>query len=133
MKAFALNILDASGAREFPDICSFVGQDDSGSFGILAGHARMTTALTIGLARVRKADGHVLYLALPGGVLHFDANVLTVSTRLCLVDDDYTRITQALEERVLSEEAALRSMKESLRHMEEAILLRMWELGRQGR
>jgi len=131
MKPFRLVILDAGGTREFPDVASFVGEDASGSFGILAGHDRMTTALIVGLARLRTGAGKVLYLALPGGILHFDADVLTVSSRLCLVDDDYTRITQALQDKVVAEETALQSMKESLRHMEEAIFLRLWELGRQ--
>ena len=34
-------------------MASFIGEDDSGSFGILAGHARMMTMLGFGLARFR--------------------------------------------------------------------------------
>lgn len=130
MKPFKLVIADAGGTREFSNVVSFVGEDASGSFGVLAGHARLTTALIVGLARLRTVEGHVLYLALPGGILHFDKDVLALSTRLCLVDDDYTRITQALQDKVLAEETALQNMKERLRHMEEAIFLRLWELGR---
>ena len=46
---------------------SFVGEDDSGSFGILPGHARVMTLLGFGLARFRVADRPGSILALAGG------------------------------------------------------------------
>ena len=131
MNSFTLNVCDASGSREFKDVTSFVGEDASGSFGILAGHARMVTALVIGLARFRTATGAQRYLALPGAILYFRDNLLSLASRLCLVDEDYTRITEALSERLLAEEQTLRSTKESLRRMEEEVLRRLWEMGRQ--
>jgi len=131
VKTFTLRVHDAGGSREFSDVASFVGEDASGSFGILAGHARMVTALVIGLARFRTAGGTHQYLALPGAILYFRDNVLSLTTRLCLADADYTRITEALRERLLAEERSLRSTKESLRRMEEEVLRRLWEMGRQ--
>jgi F-type H+-transporting ATPase subunit epsilon len=130
MKTFSLNVLDASGATAFADVASFVGEDASGSFGILAGHALFVTALVIGLGRFRAADGLWRYIAMPGAVLHFKDDVLTLSTRRCLIDDDYTRISTALAEQLLTEEEKLQSMKQSLRRMEDEVLKRLWEMGR---
>jgi len=113
-------------------VTSFVGEDASGSFGILAGHARMVTSLLIGLARFRSADGPWRYLALPGAVLYFHDNVLTLCTRRYLLDDDYLRISQALQQQLLAEEEKLHTMKESLQRMEEAVLKRLWEADRKG-
>jgi len=132
MKSFTLVLHDAIRSEEIKDVTSFVGEDNSGSFGILAGHARMMTALIIGLARFRIGDGDWKYLALPGGVLYFHDNVLTLSTRRYLLDDDYMRISQALEQQLIAEEEQLHSMKESLHHMEEEVLKRLWEMGRTG-
>ncbi len=132
MKTFTLVLHDATRSQKIKDVTSFVGEDISGSFGILAGHARMMTSLIIGLARFRIGEGKWQYLALPGGVLYFHDNMLTLSTRRYLLDDDYMRISQALEQQLIAEEEQLHSMKESLHHMEEEVLKRLWEMGRIG-
>jgi F-type H+-transporting ATPase subunit epsilon len=130
VKSFTLKLQDATRAEEIAHVTSFVGEDASGSFGILADHARMVTALVIGLARFRVGEGAWQYLAVPGAVLYFRDNVLTVSTRRYLLDNDYLRISQALQQQLLVEEEQLRGMRESLRRMEEQVLKRLWEMGR---
>ena len=90
------------------------------------------TSLIIGLARFRIGDGAWQYLALPRAVLYFNDNVLTLSTRRYLQDDQYMRISQALQQTILAEEEKLHTMKESLHRMEEEVLKRLWELGRKG-
>jgi len=132
MKTFTLRLQDATQSEEVGDVTSFVGEDVSGSFGILAGHGRMMTSLIIGLARFRIEKGAWQYLALPGAVLYFHDNLLTLSTRRYLLDDDYMRISQDLQEQLLTEEEKLHSMKDSLHHMEEELLKRLWEMGRKG-
>lgn len=132
MKAFVLRLQDAIHAETIANVISFVGEDGSGCFGILAGHARFITTLGIGLARFRTNDDHWHYLAVPGAVLHFHAGQLTLSTHRYLLDDDYDRISRTLRQQLLAEEERLRGMKESLRQMEEAILKRLWEIGRMG-
>ena len=132
MKAFTLQLQDATRSEEIAGVTSFVGEDASGSFGILAGHARIMTSLIIGLARFRIGEDAWQYLALPGAVLYFHDKVLTLSTRHYLLDDDYMRISQALQQQLLGEEETLRTMKESLHRMEEAFLRRLWELSRKG-
>jgi len=133
MKTFTLLLQDVTHSQEITGVSSFVGEDAAGSFGILAGHARMMTALVMGLARFRTGEGAWKYLALPGALLYFRNNVLTLSTRRYLLDDDYMRISTTLREQLLDEEEKLRAVKEGLHRMEEEILKRMWEMGRPGR
>ena len=130
MNTFLLCLQDATHAEEIAGVTSFVGEDASGSFGILAGHARMMTSLVTGLARFRIGEDTWQYLALPGGLLYFNDNVLTLTTRRYLLDDDYMRISQALEQQLLVEEERLHGMKESLHRMEEEVLKRLGEMSR---
>jgi len=130
MKTFTLRLQDATHAEVIAGVNSFVGEDASGSFGILAGHARMLSVLIVGLARFRVGAGDWRYLALPGAVLYFRDNVLTLSTRHYLVDNDYLRISDALQRQLLVEEEKLQATRQSLHRMEEIILKRLWEMGR---
>jgi len=130
MKTFTLLIQDATHAEKIEDISSFVGEDKSGSFGILAGHARMMTILVMGLARYRKDNEPWQYLAQPGAVLYFHNNILTISTRHYFRDENYMQISSDLQQKLLAEEEELHSVKHSLQHMEKEILKHMWELRR---
>ena len=131
MRTFTLVLSSSTRSERVSEVLSFVGEDASGSFGILAGHGRMMTILAPGLARFRGVDQNWRYLACPGAVLYFYNDSLSISTRRYLLDDDYERIADALERQLLEEENQLRTMKESLRHMEEQVLKRMWEMSRQ--
>ena len=131
MNSFMLKLQDSTHSQEIAGVTSFIGEDDSGSFGILAGHARMTACLVVGLARYRIGDGNWQYLALPRAVLYFDRNVLTLSTRRYLQDTDYMRISHNLQQRLLAEEEKLHTMRQSLHRMEEEVLKRLWEMSRQ--
>ncbi|HKJ50405.1 MAG TPA: F0F1 ATP synthase subunit epsilon [Gammaproteobacteria bacterium] len=131
MNTFSLKLQDATRAEEIGGVSSFVGEDDSGSFGILAGHARLMTTLVIGLARYRVGDGAWQYLALPGAVLYFDRDLLTLCTRHYLQGADYLKISNALQQELLAEEEMLHSVKESLQRMEEDVLKRLWNISRE--
>ena len=128
MKSFTLRLQDATHSEDIAGVTSFVGEDASGSFGILAGHARMMASLMIGLARFRSGENAWQYLALPGAVLYFHADVLTLSTRHYLRDNDYMRVSEALQKQLLVEEENLHTMKKSLRRMEEEVFKRLWEM-----
>lgn len=132
MNAFTLHLQGAMQYERIEGVTSFVGRDASGSFGILAGHQRLVTSLSFGLARFRTADGNWQFLAMPGAVLYFVANELFVSTRRYVRDEDYTRVTHVLEEQLRVEEAGLQSIKDSLRRLEEEMFKRLWRLGRAG-
>lgn len=129
MSTLKLVLLDYSGAAEIDGVCSFVGEDSSGSFGILPGHARFMTVLVAGLGRFRIGTAWT-YFAMPGAALYCRDDVLTLGTRRYFVDADYARITKALERQLLAEEQSLREVRESLRLMEEQMLKRLWELAR---
>ncbi len=90
----------------------------------------MMTSLVIGLARFRVGLDAWKYLALPGAVLYFRDNVLSLSSRRYLLDDDYLNISQALQQHLLAEEEELHTLKESLHHMEEEVLKRLWQMTR---
>jgi F-type H+-transporting ATPase subunit epsilon len=132
MKTFTLQLQDAAQSERITGLRAFVGEDASGSFAILANHARMMTVLVTGLARYRQDESHWQYLAMPGAVLYFDADVLALYTRHYLRDTDYTRISAALQEQLLAEEQRLQTTRDSLRRMEESLLRRLWELGYRG-
>jgi F-type H+-transporting ATPase subunit epsilon len=130
MNTFVLHLQSGTQYERIDGAVSFVAADGSGSFGILAGHARMMTCLATGLARFRTADGSWRFLALPGAVLYFVDNELYVNTRRYLHDPDYKRISAALREELLAEEDKLRAMRESLNRLEDEMLKRMWTLQR---
>lgn len=132
MNTFTLQLQDATREEKITGVSSFVGEDASGSFGILAGHARLMTTLVMGLARFRVGTEDWQYLALPGAVLYFDRNELSLCSRHYLLDDDYMSISKALQQELLAEEEMLHNVKESLHRMEEEVLKRLWNLGRGG-
>ena len=132
MKNFTLQLQGATQSQQISDVTAFIGEDASGSFGILASHARMITSLVIGLARFRTAENTWFYLAMPGALLYFHDNVLSLSTRRYLLDDNYERISLALQEQLLVEEKKLHNTKESLHRMDEEVLQRLWKIGQKG-
>ena len=68
------------------------------------------------------------YLAVPGAVLYFNNNRLTITTRHFLIDHNFERISSLLQQQLLTEEDNLRTMKESLHVMENEILKRLWNI-----
>jgi len=130
MNPFILHLQSATQYERIEHVTSFVGEDASGSFGIMTGHERFMTPLQFGLARFRTTDEDWQYLALPGALLYFVDNELFLNTRRYLRDRDRTRITLALDEQLRTEEQALRQVKESLHRLEEEMFKRLWSLGR---
>ena len=130
MNVFTLHLQSATQYEAIVDVTSFVGEDDSGSFGIQAGHARLMASLSFGLARYRSGAQAWQYLALPGALLYFVDNQLFLNTRRYVRDDDYERINAVLREQLRKEETGLRHIKESLRRMEEEMFKRLRDIQR---
>jgi len=130
MSTFSLHLFAADHGEVIEDLASFTGEDQSGSFGLLAHHDRFMTALTFGLARLRFADGRHEYLGLPGGLLYFLDNALRISTRRYLRDTDLSRLTGALSRELLEEEQALEQTRRKLHQLEAELLRRLVQLGR---
>ncbi|KPK32097.1 MAG: ATP synthase F0F1 subunit epsilon [Betaproteobacteria bacterium SG8_40] len=133
MNTFTLLLRAAQHEQRIEGVSAFIGEDASGSFGLLARHARFLTALEFGLARFRVGEEPWRYLAVPRALVYFVDNQLTLTTRHYVLDDDYERISRTLQEELLAEEQALRSVRNSLRIMEEYLLKRLWQVGRQMR
>jgi len=130
MRAMMLQLRHATGSECFDNVTSFVGEDDSGSFGILPGHARMMTALGAGLARFRVGNDEWHYLALPGGILSGGGDCLTLCTRRYLHDTELRRMGTLLAELQQADQKALGGIRESLHRLEEEMLRRLREIER---
>lgn len=132
MKTYVLHLESATQYERVENVESFIGEDASGSFGILPGHGRMSTVLEIGLARFRVAGGEWQFVAAPGAVVRYVEGELHFSARRYLRDTDLERVRGMLQQELLSEEEALQSVKQSLRRLEDEMLKRLWKLGRGG-
>lgn len=131
-KTFTMHLHGANRYERLDNVESFVGEDPSGRFGILAHHARMITFLNFGLARFRYASGEEEYLALPGGILYFTGNELRINTRNFMRSKNYEEIVSKLEHEFRAEEKDLKSIKDSVHLLEEEVFRRLWEMKRTG-
>lgn len=126
MSAMTVHLQSATQYERFDGVISFVGEDASGSFGVLPGHEPLLTCLEFGLAHFRTAAGELHYIAVPGAVLRFSGNDLHVSARRYLRDLDYRRIAAGVREDLAAEDAKLADMKERLQRLETEMLRRLW-------
>lgn len=100
------------------DVASVRAEDESGSFGILAGHADLVTALKLSVVSWKRHDGASRYCAVRHGVLSVRAGRdVAVATREAVVSDDLDH----LEDTVL---AGLRD-KEDAERAERTASLRL--------
>jgi F-type H+-transporting ATPase subunit epsilon len=130
VRTFVLHLQSATQYERVANVVSFVGEDASGSFGILAGHERLITILSFGLARYRTDDDVWEYLAIPGGLVDFVNDELLLSARRYLRDRDPERVGTAIREQLRDEEEARESMRRALARLEDGLLRRLREIGR---
>lgn len=130
MNGFTVQLQSAVQCERLEGVVSFVGEDASGSFGLMKGHGRFVTTLRFGLAQLGYDDDRRDYLALPEAVASFDGDLLTISARRYLRGDDYTRISEVLRDEMVQEEQVLGEFKHSLEQMERAMMLKLWRIGR---
>ncbi|KPK06294.1 MAG: ATP synthase F0F1 subunit epsilon [Betaproteobacteria bacterium SG8_39] len=125
---FSLHLESANRSERVDDVVSFVGNDASGAFGLLAHHARLLTVLEFGMARFRTADDRWHYVALPGAVAYFVDNALHLATRRYVLSDDYRVVADAVENTLRAEERTLRGLRQSVGRLDREILRRLWRL-----
>ncbi|MBP1685584.1 MAG: F0F1-type synthase epsilon subunit-like protein [Deltaproteobacteria bacterium] len=130
MSGFTLHLQSAARYERIEHVESFVGEDATGSFGILSGRARFMTVLEYGLARFRTAGGPWQYVACPGAVLTFADDELLLNTRRYLRDEDYGRISALLAGQLAKEEAELHTVKANLQRLEQELFRRLRKLDR---
>lgn len=95
-------------------------EDESGSFGILRGHADLLTALAVSVVSWRRADGKERYCAVRRGVLTVaDGNTVAIATREAALGDDLDRLEADVLDRFRDAAEAERTARtESMRlHM----------------
>jgi len=129
VSGFTLHLQSATQYARVEGVESFVARDASGSFGLMARHARAMTVLGYGLARFRAAAGDWRYVALPGGLAYFVDGELFVSTRRFVLGDDFRTVAAAVDSTLMAEDSALRSLKESVTRLEREMVRRLWRLG----
>ncbi len=72
-------------------------EDESGSFGILNGHADFLTALTVSVVSWHHADERQHFCAVRRGVLSVtDGQGVAIATREAIVSDDLARLEQLI-------------------------------------
>lgn len=130
MKTFVLELQSCSRSEEIVDVISFVGEDASGSFGIMAGHDWMMTSLQFGLSWFRHNNGEIEYLAMPGGLLHFINNRLLINTRSYLRSFNYQEIAASLDQKLNEENQNISELKNILHNLDKGILEHLLEMKR---
>ncbi|WP_374089826.1 F0F1 ATP synthase subunit epsilon [Methylomicrobium lacus] len=133
MKTFDLTLIDTLELTRFEKVRQFIAADEGGSFGILAGHAHTVALLRYGLARFCDDSGHWRYLAMPGGVLRFADNRLTVTTVRYFLGTDPDAICADLEEAMQQTDSEVHRARAALSEIEHSLVKRLAELSHQRR
>jgi len=132
MNSFTLTLLDSRGTECFDTVTQFIGADADGSFGILAGHVHSVALLRYGLARFCDQAGMWHYLAVPGGVLRFAGNQLTVTTVRYFLGDDRDAICERLAADMAQADSEVHTARASLSEIERSLVRRLAELSNRG-
>ena len=80
-----------------PDVTAVRAEDESGSFGILTGHADLLTALTVSVVSWHGSDDRRRYCAVRRGVLSVtNGSEVAIATRQAIPGDDLDRLEQVV-------------------------------------
>jgi F-type H+-transporting ATPase subunit epsilon len=75
------------------DVISLVAEDDSGSFGVLSGHADFVTALAPSVVSWRRGDERQGHCAVRRGILTVERGAqISIATREAVLSDDLERL-----------------------------------------
>ena len=132
MTGFTLHLQSIRQCEDITEVDSFVAEDETGSFGLKANHANFISALSFGLARYRRVNEDWEYLAIPGGLIHFQQNQCYLITRSYVRSADYSSISRALTEQLKTDEENLQQLKNSLQNLEQEMIRRIWDMRRRG-
>jgi F-type H+-transporting ATPase subunit epsilon len=133
MNTFTLTLIDTAEKTRIEKVRQFIAADDDGSFGMLAGHAHTVALLRYGLSRFIDDQGIWRYLAMPGGVLRFADNRLTITTVRYFLGDDPDAICAELEAALRQTDSEVHRSRAALTEIEHSLLKRLAELSNQNR
>ncbi|KIE58155.1 ATP synthase F0F1 subunit epsilon [Methylacidiphilum kamchatkense Kam1] len=129
MQTFELVMIDSTKELRFNNVTLFHGSDRSGQFGIMARHQTFMTSLLLSLCWFFTIDDPLpTYVALSGGILYFNRNILSIVTPHFFVDKDMQKISINLEQELKMEEQQRKEMRERAKNLEKEMLKRMWEM-----
>jgi F-type H+-transporting ATPase subunit epsilon len=128
MKTFRLTLIDTTGITRFDTVTQFIAADAEGSFGLLADHIHTVALLRYGLARFIDSAGVWHFLAMPGGVLRFADNQLTITTVRYFLGDSADAIYESLEAAVQQTDSEVYKAKAALSKIEHSLIKRLVEL-----
>ncbi|EIC30261.1 MULTISPECIES: F0F1 ATP synthase subunit epsilon [Methylomicrobium] len=131
MKTFSLALIDTAGTTRFDTVSQFIGADAEGSFGLLADHIHTVALLRYGLARFADNRGVWRFLAMPGGVLRFADNQLTITTVRYFLGDSEDAICDSLEAAMQQTDSEVYTAKAALAKIEHSLIKRLVELSGQ--
>ncbi|MDD2462621.1 MAG: hypothetical protein PHI97_01360 [Desulfobulbus sp.] len=132
MRTFRCRVQDFSHQWESQEALSFIGQDPSGSFGLQAHHETFVTCLRPGLARVHVAEKGWVYIAQPGSVVVFRANVFCLTTSQFILSWERDQLIAHMEEAWQSAHTDVQHTKVSYVQLEQALTKKLWEMNRHG-
>jgi F-type H+-transporting ATPase subunit epsilon len=100
MEKFKLEILTPNGEIFNDDVVSVVLPGEEGEFGVLAGHASLTTLLTSGVVDVEKEDKTVESILIKWGVAQIseDRVVVLVEGAVAIRGENESEVAKALED-----------------------------------
>ena len=100
MDKFKLEILTPNGEIYNGDVVSVVLPGEEGEFGVLAGHASLTTLLTAGVVDVEKDDKSIETIVINWGVVQVDEGkvIILVEGAAAIRGTDESEIADALDE-----------------------------------
>jgi F-type H+-transporting ATPase subunit epsilon len=100
MEKFKLEILTPNGEIFNDDVVSVVLPGQEGEFGVLAGHASLTTLLASGVVDVEKEDKTVESILIKWGVAQIseDKVVVLVEGAVAIRGESESEVAKALEE-----------------------------------
>lgn len=133
MKTFGLTLIDTAATTRFERVVQFIAADDEGSFGILANHLHTVALLRYGLARFSDDSGIWRYLAMPGGILRFAGNELTITTVRYFLGSDRDAICADLEAAMQQTDSEVHRSRAALSEIEHSLVKRLAELSNHSR
>ena len=100
------------------DVVHVTAEDPTGSLGIRAGHATLVTPLVPSVVHARSSNGQNQYVAVNGGVMLVDGDVVEIVSRQAIVGKDLEHLeTHVVSnfEKEIREDQANRAAFEKLR------------------
>ncbi len=80
-----------------PNVASVRAEDETGSFGILRGHADFLTVLSVSVVAWRRPDERERYCAVRRGVLRVNGgSEVAIATREAIIGDDLDHLEQVV-------------------------------------